>query len=64
LNYTLAFVLHLTGTDARLLHITTLAAWVETRRFEIVQISCVKKKEDVRCSLLNLQHTGIYLKKK
>jgi len=46
------------------MHITTLAAWAETRRFEIVHIACVKKKEDVRCSLLNFQHTDIYLKKK
>jgi hypothetical protein len=61
LNYTLAFALQLTGTDARVLHIATVAAWVETWRFEIVHISCAKKKEDVRCSLLNFQHTGIYL---
>jgi len=64
LNYTLAFASQLTGTDARVLHITTVAARAETRRFEIVHISCVKKKEDVLCSLLSFQRTGIYFKKR
>jgi hypothetical protein len=64
LNYTLAFALQLTGTDARVLHTTTVAAWAETRRLEIVHISCVKKKEDVRCGLLSFQLTGIYFKKR
>ena len=59
-----AFALQLTGTDARVLHITNLAAWAETGRFEIVHISCVTKKEDVRFSLLNFQHTGIFLEKR